>query len=209
MGWQAGLISLAGRRELVRAVLNALPTYLLMALKVPKQFIKELDKIRRKFLWAGNQKLHGGKCKLSWARILRPLDRGGLGIHDLEKFGRALRLRWLWQEWKTPDKPWHGSELPVDQVDRALFAAATAVTVGDGRTVKFWTDSWLHGIAPVALFPNLHKHSKRRNRAVVDALQDSKWVDDVNYNWTTKLMSEYVLLSGLVTELDNDRDVTQ
>lgn len=61
-GWQTRLMSLAGRRELVRM---ALPTYLLTALKVPKQFIKELDKIRRKFLWAGNQDLHGGKCKVS------------------------------------------------------------------------------------------------------------------------------------------------
>lgn len=113
-GWQAGLMSLAGRRELVRAVLSALLTYLLTALKVPKKFIKELDKLRRKFLWAGNQELHGGKCKVSWARVLRPMDRGGLGIQDLEKFGRALRLRWLWHQWKSPDKPWNGSELPVD-----------------------------------------------------------------------------------------------
>lgn len=89
-------MSLAGRRELVHAVLSALPTYLLTTLKAPKQFIKELDKLRRKFIWAGNQELHGGKCKVSWARVLRPLDRGGLGIHDLEKFGRSLRLRCLW-----------------------------------------------------------------------------------------------------------------
>jgi hypothetical protein len=40
-----------------------------------------------------------------------------------------LCLRWLWGQWK---KPWCGSELPVDDVDRALFAAATRVKVRNG-----------------------------------------------------------------------------
>jgi hypothetical protein len=49
-------------------------TYLLTALKPPKKFYKDMDKLRRRFLWAGNQKLHAGKCKVSWARVCRPLS---------------------------------------------------------------------------------------------------------------------------------------
>jgi hypothetical protein len=62
---QGNLINLAGGRELVKMVLSSLPVYLLTAIKVPKRFYKELDKLRRRFLWAGNQELHDGKCKVS------------------------------------------------------------------------------------------------------------------------------------------------
>lgn len=50
--------------------------------------------------------------------MARPKDLGGLGIPDLEKFGRALRLRWLWQDWVEESKPWVGAELPCNETDR-------------------------------------------------------------------------------------------
>ena len=58
-GWQGQLLNIAGRKELVKTVLSSLPTYLLTILKPPKQFIKDLDKMRRRFLWVGSQELHG------------------------------------------------------------------------------------------------------------------------------------------------------
>lgn len=93
--------------------------------------IKEFDKTRRRFLWAGCQELHGGKC-------CRPVKQGGLGVLDLERFGRALQLRWLWFTWTNTEKPWVGSELPIDDTDRALFAAATKVTINNGKKAMFW-----------------------------------------------------------------------
>jgi hypothetical protein len=89
-GWQCSLLNAGGHRELVKTVLSVLPTYLLTAIKVPKDFFGVMDKIRRKFLWAGQQHLHGGKCKVNWSGVCRPLHRAGLGITDLERFGRAL-----------------------------------------------------------------------------------------------------------------------
>lgn len=49
-GWQGRLVSMAGRRELVRSVLSSLPVYLLTVVKAPKKFLKELDKLRKRFL---------------------------------------------------------------------------------------------------------------------------------------------------------------
>jgi hypothetical protein len=40
--------------------------------------------------------------------VCRPKDKGGLGILNLKKFVMALRLRWLWYEWKNEAKPWVG-----------------------------------------------------------------------------------------------------
>jgi hypothetical protein len=108
-GWQGDLMNNGGRRELVKTVLSSLLTYLLTPLKPPKKFYKDMDKMQRKFLGAGNKQLHGGKCKTAWPRICRPLNRSGLGIADLECFGRSLRLRWLWHQSTSPKKTvlWH------------------------------------------------------------------------------------------------------
>jgi hypothetical protein len=92
-GWQGKLLNVAGRRELIRSVLSSLPVYLLTVIKAPKNFLKELDKLRRRFLWAGDTQLTGGKCKVAWTKVCTPTVNGGLAIIDLEKFSRALRLR--------------------------------------------------------------------------------------------------------------------
>ncbi|CAO1943414.1 unnamed protein product [Urochloa humidicola] len=129
-----------------------------------------------------------------WARLQRPTNRGGLGITDLDAFSRALRLRWLWFSWKFPDRPWVGMELPVDEVDHALFAMGTRVTIRDGRTANFWLSSWLDGKAPALLFPSLYKHSKRKKRTVAEALHDDQWIRDTAYDLTVPLLDEYVKL---------------
>lgn len=38
---------------MLNAVLSALPTYFMMVFKLPKWVIKQIDKIKRKFLWHG------------------------------------------------------------------------------------------------------------------------------------------------------------
>lgn len=150
------MMTIAGRRVLVRCVLSALPTFALTVLKVPKKFFTEVDRARRRFLWAQDEELTGAKCKVSWPVVCSPIDNGGLGIHDLQRFSRALRLRWLWFAWAQPDRPWVGTQLPCDDGDRALFAASTTVTLGDGNTATFWNCSWTgdghsQGVLPIAV----------------------------------------------------------
>jgi hypothetical protein len=132
-GCQCKLLNPRGRRVLVCSVLSSLLVYLLTIIKPPRQFLKAFDKVCRHFLWVGNQQLHWEKCKVSWARLQRPINRGGLGITDLAAFSRALHIRWLWFQWKYPDHPWFGMELSVHELDLALFATETNVTVNNGR----------------------------------------------------------------------------
>jgi hypothetical protein len=94
---------------------------------------------------------------------------------DLELFGRALCSRWLWYQWTEPDRPWVGTEVPCCEVDRQLFRACTIVTIGNGLTAKFWESSWLNGLAPRDLAPNLYKLAWRKNQSVRDDLQNNNW----------------------------------
>jgi hypothetical protein len=95
-GWKAELLNLAGRITLIKSVLSAIPVYLFIDLNAPKWVIKAIDKIQRNFLWKGRKKARGGNCLVSWDKISRPLDLGGLGIPNLQKMNWALQLRWLW-----------------------------------------------------------------------------------------------------------------
>jgi hypothetical protein len=193
-GWQGRLVTLAGRRELVRSVLSLQPVYLVTALKPPKGFFKETDKLRKKFLWARDGELTGGKCKVAWPTVCKPAVNGGLGIKDLEMFSRSLRLRWMWYSCDSKERPWKDTEIPVDSDDLKLFNAATTVELGNGRKAAFWTSAWLQGEVPAALFPALYKHSKRKNRTVCDALTDNKWIKDIDYNMTQQIIAEFLSL---------------
>ena len=185
----------AGCDTLVKSVLTALPIFLLTAIKADKATLKTFDKLRRGMLWGATEAVSGGKCKVAWAKVCRPKKLGGLGILELDKFARALRLRWLWYEWKAPDKPWVGLETPNDDTDRDLFNAATIVTVGDGRTASFWSSSWLNGTTPKSIAPKIFEASKKKKRCVKDALNNLTWVADIAVNdFTLEHMAQFVSL---------------
>lgn len=70
--------------------------------------------------------------------VCSPTKFGGMGVLDMDKFARALRVRWLWLGWESPNKPWTGTPPPCDELDRKLFESATKVSIGDGRKANFW-----------------------------------------------------------------------
>jgi hypothetical protein len=147
-GWQGRLLNPTGRRELVRFVLTAIPIYLMTSIRVHKQLIEDIDKLRHRFLWAGDSEISGGKCKVAWTAVTKPVEFGGLGVIELQRFSRALRLRWLWFQWTNPERPWNGTKVPVDSTNLALFNAATTISIGDGRKTSFWHNNWLNGETP-------------------------------------------------------------
>jgi hypothetical protein len=136
------------------------------------------------------------------AQVCRPKALGGLGILDLGKFARALRLRSLWFKWVAPDKPWVGTETPNDESDRSLFNAATRVTIGDGKRASFWSSSWVDGSTPKLIDPKIFKAFKRKNRTVNDAMLGQKWISDINVNnFTLEHIEQFIHLWGLILDI--------
>jgi hypothetical protein len=62
--------------------------YLAMAMDLPPWALKEIDKIRRGFLWRGRRDAKGGRCLLAWPKATRPPELGGLGISQLQQLAR-------------------------------------------------------------------------------------------------------------------------
>jgi len=83
-----------------------------------------IDKKRQGFVWRGQEQANGGNCLVSWEWVQRPLEYGGLGIHNLEKLGCGPRIRWLWAKKSDAARPWAGLPIQVPSNAQALFNMA-------------------------------------------------------------------------------------
>jgi hypothetical protein len=187
------------RLVLTKAVLSTIPTYTLMAEQLPLWAIEEIDKIRRKFLWAGHDNSVRGKCLVAWRTVCGPTTHIGLGIIDLELASFALRTRWLWLQRTDPDKAWVALPMKIEPEVQQLFEASIVVHVGDGLQSFFWTDNWLDGESLIDLAPKLillvPPRIKKR-RTVQQALHDQQWVRDITGGLSVLDIVEYLHLWG-------------
>lgn len=135
--WQGKDCTTAGRNALVKSFLAASRIYHITTLVIPVEVLQAIHKIRGAFIWAGSDKISGGKCKINWKSVCRSMNLGGLRILHLAKFARALRLRWPWLEWIAAERTWVGTGNPCDEEDMDLFHALTKVEVGGGSKPSF------------------------------------------------------------------------
>jgi hypothetical protein len=116
--WKGKWLNRTGHLTPVSSVLSSMPTNHLTVFPLALWARKRIDKIKRSFLRKGKENANRGHCLVNWTTVTRPKDLGGLEISDLDKFGRALRLRWLWQEWEDDTKPWVGTDTTTNDNDR-------------------------------------------------------------------------------------------
>ena len=81
-GWKEKLLSPAGREILIKAVVQAIPTYIMNCFKLPVTLCKDIESLIRPFWWGqrGDQrKIHW----LRWEKLCQPKGMGGLGFREL------------------------------------------------------------------------------------------------------------------------------
>jgi hypothetical protein len=162
-GWKANLMNRAGRLIMICVVLIATSIHHLIALDLPKWVIKAIDKRRRGFLWKGQEKANGDNCLVSWDKVQRPLELGGLGVHNLEILGWAFRIRWLWAQKTDPNKQWAGFTINIPPKAKALFDVVVVSVVGDDESILFWKDRWIQGKTMEELSPYLVRTVPKRS----------------------------------------------
>ena len=132
---------------------------------------------------------------IAWEKVQRPVEYGGLGIHNLELLGWALRIPWLWAQKTNAERPWAGLSIAVPHKAWALFNVAVDAIVGNGEEILFWTDRWLDGHTMVEIAPNLFNAVQKRTakrRTVAQALHNRSWVQDIRGARTVEVLLDYL-----------------
>jgi hypothetical protein len=196
--WKGKMLNKTGRLTLVNYVLSSVAIYHRSVFSLSKWAIKRIDRIRRNFLWKGSEDARGGHCMVNWQRFQRPKSLGDLGVMDLAKFNRALRLRWIWQKWSTPNRPCSTMHPDTNETENALFRACTEATLGNGHKLRFWTDGWLGWCSPKELAPTLYKMAPRKNYSVEYGLEGGTWKRGLHKITTSTQTQEFVRLWHLL-----------
>jgi hypothetical protein len=87
--WKVKFLSQAGKEVLLKAVIQAIPTYSMCVFQLPIALCKEINCLMQNFWWnhmSQNAKIHW----MSWERMGRSKAVGGLGFRDLVLFNQAL-----------------------------------------------------------------------------------------------------------------------
>jgi hypothetical protein len=194
--WKRNFLTYPGRELLVKMVLSAMPTFFLTVFKMPRWGLSKIDRFRRSFLWRGQDpdNVKGGHCLVNRQVCTRPKKLGGLGIKDLDKFSRALRLRWLWYNWNQVDRPWKHLLRVSDHSDRQLFFLSTIISLGNGQDTPFWEAKWLNGMAPKEVAPNLFEVARYKKRYVKTEMQGANWIRNLIDVTTFAQLEEFTLL---------------
>jgi hypothetical protein len=114
--------------------------------------------------------------------VSRPLNFGGLGIHNLKLQGCALQARWLWLQKSDASMPWRGLDLPIQPQVKKFVYISVVTAVGNGANTLFWSDRWLEGFYVYEVAPQVYQKVYKKlicTRRVAQALDNSSWVRDI------------------------------
>lgn len=98
MIWKERLLSEAGKEIMIKAVLQAIPLYVMTCFKLPISVCRRLHGIMSRFWWSNN-KVDKTTCLTNQSHLCRPMVDGGLNFCDLSLVYEALLAK---PSWRTP-----------------------------------------------------------------------------------------------------------
>ena len=163
------MFSSGGRETLLKAVIQAIPTYAMNLFRLPARLIKEIHRLCSRFWWGGddsNKKMHW--C--SWERLCWHKADGGMGFRDLSLFNKALLAKQAWRLYNYPSslaarvmkglyysngyillaKGTNKSSFLWRSIlwGRELFLEGSRWVVGDGSSIHISKDVWIPKRSP-------------------------------------------------------------
>jgi hypothetical protein len=163
-GWQEKFLSQAGKEILLKAVVQAIPTYTMSVFLLPKTLCNDINSMMSRFWW-GHKENEKKMAWMSWEQMGRRKDRGGLGYRDLESFNMALLAKQGWRIIQNLDslvgriykeKYFRHATFLDSEIGsnpsyawRSIWSAKNLLKKGlvwrvrDGKQIKIWKDKWL------------------------------------------------------------------
>ncbi|GAU35013.1 hypothetical protein TSUD_103360 [Trifolium subterraneum] len=209
--WKASLLSIVGRVQLVRAVIQSMLIYSITLYSWRVSLLTDIEKCVRNFIWSGDV----DKRKLvttSWKKICRPYSQGGLNLKSLSKLNKATNLKLCWSLWNSQNSR---AKLLKDRVIRQrktiqhhIFSSIwssikdefevimenSVWLLGNGEDINFWNDNWC-GIPLVDQF-NIPAHIRHSlSSTVSDYIVNGLW------NIPPQLIHAYTNLGSIVHQV--------
>ena len=163
-GWKEKLLSRAGKEILLKAVIQAIPTYLMGVYKLPGGIIQQIHSAMARFWW-GNSDTQRKVHWKSWEFMSTLKCFGGMGFKDLSVFNDSLLCRQAWRLTRHPHslfgRVMKAKYFPTcDFLDaplgnsnsyswrsiwssKALLKEGIVWRVGNGTNINIWDDPWL------------------------------------------------------------------
>uniref|UniRef100_A0A803PM68 RNase H type-1 domain-containing protein n=1 Tax=Cannabis sativa TaxID=3483 RepID=A0A803PM68_CANSA len=196
-GWKGSFFSAAGKEILIKAIVQAIPTYTMSCFRLPKKTINSIHSMAARFWWGSSEKdakIHW--CK--WSTLCKHKEQGGLGFRDLGLFNQALLAKQIWRCIRYPNslcsKVLKASYFPNVGVleaksgNHASFVWRSLVwgkkiiqkgyrwRIGNGNSVRVLEDPWLP--RPVT-FKVYDKPSLPEGMYVVDLMKgNGEWDEE-------------------------------
>jgi hypothetical protein len=189
--WKASLLSMAGRVQLVKAVIQSMMVYNITLYSWPVSLIKEVEKNIRNFIWSGDP----DKRKLvtvSWKKLCRPISQGGLNLRSLSSLNKASNLKLCWNllnshcSWARilKERVIRGRRVIQHHISSSIWSSIkeefsviadnSIWLLGNGENINFWKDNWC-GTSLVELF-NIPDHiSQNLTSTVSDYIVNGTW----------------------------------
>ncbi|KAL4283814.1 hypothetical protein GQ457_16G010140 [Hibiscus cannabinus] len=87
--WNKNLLSFGGREVFLKAVAQALPTYVMSCYMIPDCIIDRIVRVMRNYWWSERTSGRGWPM-IAWKKLCAPKRAGGLAFRDLHQFNIAL-----------------------------------------------------------------------------------------------------------------------
>jgi ribonuclease HI len=162
--WKLKFLSQAGKEILLKAVIQAIPTFCISVFLLPKSLCSEINALMQRFWW-GHMERDKKISWMSWSRMGLSKGKGGLGFRDFTSFNKALLAKQCWRLWRMPEslvaKIMKAKYFPdcsiLDArqgnkpsfIWRSIHNACHLVRegliwrVGNGDTIRIWQDKWI------------------------------------------------------------------
>lgn len=176
-------------------------------------------------MWQGNAGPRKKNSLVNWDLVCYPKEFGGLGVKDLHLMNVSLLIKWWWKWtnpmysglWKQLLQRKYNSHTPLTNMScfwrevtklRYIGRLSCTFQIGNGQTVKFWTDTWYSECPLSTIYPHLFELCSNPFVCVQEVIESRGTMLRFRRNLHGILLSEWHTIVAIVNScsLNNSPD---